>query len=88
MKIELSPETIDSIVKKVILQDISTLREQLVSLRRELSYNPEYLTRNSYVNREIQDVTLFLHALETAAEFYIGAHWQKNFEELEFNSEK
>lgn len=80
MKIDLTQETVDNIVNKVILQDISALREQLVSLRRELTYNPEYQMRNSYVNADIQDTTLFLHALETAAEFYIGHDWRKNLE--------
>lgn len=85
MKIKLDADSIDGIVRKTILQDIKMLREQVTSLKSEINYNPEYLTRNSLANQDLQDNLYFLQALEAAAEFYIGHDWSRKLYEVDDN---
>ena len=70
MKVELTMDAVDGLIKSILLQDYRGLCEdisRLESLKDRAKYQEEDL-KNNYV---------YKNAMETLMEYYVGFDWQK-----------
>jgi hypothetical protein len=73
MKVDIDQQLADQILTQSILYDIASLRRDIMRLELAGELPP-------YRQEDLNDNLKYVKALELAAEYYIGFHWEKQLE--------